>query len=190
MANQGKASVIDSNQHEAFLQYLATTRQPALNKAIYLLGYRAGLRVGSIAGLRLNDVLDASGNLKEIVQLRKEIVKNRSNYAAYISHPELRQAMEDYLAERPECEVDFLFVTQKLTGFSPNSLSHKMLGLFTKAGFEGASSHSMRRSYATNKIRANVDLVTLKTLMNHANIQQTAEYVATNDEMLLKANAC
>ena len=189
MAKQGKAAVLDSSQHQAFLDFLSTTRQPIQNKAIYLLGYRAGLRVGSIAGLRLNDVLDASGNLKEIVHLRKDIVKNRSNYSVYLSHPELRKALEDYLAERPESEVDALFVTQKLTAFSPNSLSHKLQKLFLDAGIEGASSHSMRRSYATSKIRAGVDLVTLKTLMNHANIQQTAEYVATNDEMLLKANA-
>ena len=32
-----------------------------------------------------------------------------------------------------------------------------------------------------------VDIVTLKTLMNHASIQQTSEYVANNDEMLKKA---
>jgi len=31
------------------------------------------------------------------------------------------------------------------------------------------------------------DVVSLKTLMNHSNIQQTSEYVATNDELLKKA---
>ena len=36
-------------------------------------------------------------------------------------------------------------------------------------------------------VSAGVDIVTLKTLMNHASIEQTSEYVATNDEMLKKA---
>ena len=113
MAKQGKANTLDSIRHQQFLSFLATTRQSKQNKAIYLLGYRAGLRVGSIAGLRLNDVLDTSGNLKKVVELQKDIVKNRSNYAAYLVHPELREALLDYLESRSETEVDNLFVSQK-----------------------------------------------------------------------------
>jgi len=187
MAKQGKASVLNPQQHQQFLAYLATTRQPAQNKAIYLLGYRAGMRIGSIAGLRLNDILDTSGNLKEVVELRRDIVKGRRNYAVYLTHPELRECLLTYLAERPTTEVENLFVSQKDTAFSANSLTHKMLKLYRDAGFDGASSHSGRRSFATNCIRAGVDIVSLKTLMNHSNIQQTSEYVATNEEMLKKA---
>ena len=72
MAKQGKARVLNNEEHKQFLAYLATTRQPALNKAVYLLGLRAGARIGSIAGLELNDVLDNSGNLKEVVELLLE----------------------------------------------------------------------------------------------------------------------
>ena len=36
-------------------------------------------------------------------------------------------------------------------------------------------------------IRSGVDIVSLRTLMNHASIQQTSEYVATNEHMLKKA---
>ena len=187
MANQGKASVLNPQQHQDFLAYLATTRQAAQNKAIYLLGYRAGMRIGSIAGLGINDVLDRNGNLKEVVELRRDIVKGKRNYAAYLSHPELREALAEYIAERPETDVPNLFVSQQNTAFSANSLTHKMLRLYRKAGYEGASSHSGRRSFATNCIRAGVDIVSLKTLMNHSSIQQTSEYVATNDEMLKKA---
>lgn len=187
MAKQGKARVLTTQEHTQFLQYLATTRQAALNKAVYLLGYRAGLRIGSIAGLRLNDVLDSSGKLKEVVELRRDIVKGRRNYAAYLTHPELREALLAYLAVRPETEVEDLFVSQKNTGFSANALTHKMLKLYREAGFDHASSHSGRRSFATNCIRNGVDIVSLKTLMNHASIQQTSEYVATNEELLKKA---
>ena len=145
------------------------------------------MRIGSIAGLGINDVLDRNGNLKEVVELRRDIVKGKRNYAAYLSHPELREALAEYLAERPETDVPNLFVSQQNTAFSANSLAHKMLRLYRKAGYEGASSHSGRRSFATNCIRAGVDIVSLKTLMNHSSIQQTSEYVATNDEMLKKA---
>ena len=58
----------------------------------------------------------------------------------YLVHPELREALLDYLKARPETEVDNLFVSQKQTAFSANALSHKMLKLFRDAGFDGASS--------------------------------------------------
>jgi hypothetical protein len=40
MAKQGKATVLNAEEHGRFLSYLATTRQPLQNRAIYLLGYR------------------------------------------------------------------------------------------------------------------------------------------------------
>lgn len=184
MAKQGKARILNAEQHSKFLRYLATTRQATQNVAIYLLGYRAGLRIGSIAGLKINDVIDSGGNLKEVVELRRDIVKGGRNYAVYLTHPELREALQSYLEFRPKTEVENLFVSQKNTGFSANALTHKILKLYRDAGFDGASSHSGRRSFATNCIRSGVDIVSLKVLMNHSNIQQTSEYVATDDEAL------
>jgi len=188
MANYGKASILDQDQHQAFLQFLANQRHTRRNQAIYLLSYRAGLRVQSIAGLLLNDVLDLSGNLKEVVELRPEIVKKRKNYAIYLTHPELREALTAYLSERPKmAKVDNVFISQRGRAFTPNSLTHTLLSLYRKAGFDNASSHSGRRSYATNLIRSGVDIVAVQRLMNHASTNQTAEYVETNDEFLKNA---
>tara|TARA_B100001094_G_scaffold116166_1_gene112087 strand:+ start:769 stop:1347 length:579 start_codon:yes stop_codon:yes gene_type:complete len=188
MANYGKASILDSDQHQAFLQFLENQRHTRRNQAIYLLSYRAGLRVQSIAGLLLNDVLDSSGNLKEVVELRPDIVKKRKNYAIYLTHPELRNALLAYLSERPNmAKVDNVFVSQRGNAFTPNSLTHTLLTLYRKAGLDGASSHSGRRSYATNLIRSGLDIVAVQRLMNHATTTQTAEYVETNDEFLKNA---
>ena len=188
MSKQGKASTLDQAQHSAMLQFLSNSRHSERNKAIYLLTYRAGLRIGSVAGLRLNDVIDSSGKLKEVVNLHSSIVKGGKNYAAYINHPELRSALVDFLRIRRDRKgVDALFMSQKGTGFTPNSLSHLMLKLYGSAGFEQASSHSGRRSFATNILRSGVDIVALKTLMNHSNIATTAEYVSHNEEYLKQA---
>ncbi|MDB9948741.1 site-specific integrase [Porticoccaceae bacterium] len=188
MSKQGKASTLDPIQHQEMLQFLSNSRHSRRNKAIYLLTYRAGLRIGSVAGLRLNDVIDSSGKLKEVINLHSSIVKGGKNYAAYINHPELRQALVEYLSIRPTRKgVDALFVSQKGSAFTSNSLSHLMLKLYHSAGFEQASSHSGRRSFATNILRSGVDIVALKTLMNHSNIATTAEYVSHNEDYLKKA---
>ena len=188
MSKQGKASTLDPAQHQVMLKFLSHSRHSTRNKAIYLLTYRAGLRIGSVAGLRLNDVIDSSGKVQEVINLHSSIVKGGKNYAAYINHPELRQALVDYLSIRPiRKSVDALFISQKGSAFTSNSLSHLMLKLYNSAGFEQASSHSGRRSFATNILRSGVDIVALKTLMNHSNIATTAEYVAHNEDYLKKA---
>ena len=188
MSNQGKASTLNSTEHTQFLQFLSNTRHSLRNQAIYLLSVRAGLRVQSIAGLLLNDVIDSSGNLKEVVNLHSSIVKGGKNYTVYLSHPELREALAKYTSDRkaPK-QVPNLFVSQKGRAFTPNSLSHTLLSLYREAGFDNGSSHSGRRTFATNVLKSGVDIVALKTLMNHSNISTTAEYVSHNDEYLKKA---
>tara|TARA_B110000093_G_scaffold33417_1_gene34368 strand:+ start:2017 stop:2595 length:579 start_codon:yes stop_codon:yes gene_type:complete len=187
MSNQGKAATLDQAQHKTMLEYLSSSRHSKRNTAIYLLTYRAGLRIGTVAGLRLDDVIDSSGKLNQVVNLHSSIVKGGKNYAAYINHPELQKAIEDYVSIRPNRKgVDALFVSQKGRGFTANGLSHLMLKVYGSAGFDSASSHSGRRSFATNVLRSGVDIVALKTLMNHSNIATTAEYVTHNDEYLKK----
>ena len=187
MSKQGKASVLNSAEHTQFLQFLANTRHSLRNQAIYLLSVRAGLRVQSIAGLLLNDVIDTSGNLREVVNLHSSIVKGGKNYAVYLTHPELREALTKYIFDRKSPkQVPNLFISQKGRAFTPNSLSHTLLKLYRDAGFDNGSSHSGRRSFATNVLKSGVDIVALKTLMNHSNISTTAEYVSHNDEYLKK----
>jgi integrase/recombinase XerD len=188
MSKQGKASTLSNSEHREMLRFLSKQRHSRRNTAIYLLTYRAGLRIGSVAGLRLNDVIDSSGKLKQVINLHSSIVKGGKNYTAYINHPELQNALESYLeVRRARKGVDSLFISQKGTQFSANSLSHLMLKLYASAGFDDASSHSGRRSYATNILRSGVDIVALKTLMNHSNIATTAEYVSHNEDFLKKA---
>ena len=158
MSNQGKAATLDQAQHKTMLEYLSSSRHSKRNTAIYLLTYRAGLRIGTVAGLRLDDVIDSSGKLNQVVNLHSSIVKGGKNYAAYINHPELQKAIEDYVSIRPKRKgVDALFVSQKGRGFTANGLSHLMLKVYGSAGFDSASSHSGRRSFATNVLRSGVD---------------------------------
>ena len=185
MSKQGKAATLTPTDHQEMMEFLSNSRHSSRNKAIYLLTVRAGLRIGSVAGLLLNDVIDTSGKVKEVVNLHSSIVKGGKNYAVYLNHPELKAALEEWISIRPKRKtVDNLFVSQKGQAFSPNSLSHLMLKLYAAAGFEQASSHSGRRSFATNILRSGVDIVALKTLMNHQNIATTAEYVSHNEDYL------
>jgi len=129
----------------------------------------------------------ANSTIKEVLNLHSSIVKGGRNYAIYLTHPELREALTKYISERPSnTQVPNLFINQQRSAFSANSLTHALLKLYRDAGFDNGSSHSGRRTYATNLLLAGVDIVAVKTLMNHANIATTAEYITHNDEYLKK----
>jgi len=185
MANEGQAAIISEDQHQELMQFLAQGRHSSRNMAIYLLGYRAGLRVGSIAGLTLKDVLSADGSIKTRVVARRAIMKGSKTSTFYLNHPELQEALALWIKERPNSRVGNLFVSQKGFAFAPNVLSHTIQKWFKKIGFNDCSSHSLRRSMATNVIRSGADIVALKTLLNHSNIQTTQRYVSHNDEYLM-----
>ena len=183
MAKEGKAPIIGEDNHQKMLSSLENDRHSARNRAIYLLGYHAGLRIGTIAGLRLDDVVREDGTLRDRVIGRSKIMKGSKTTTLYLNHPSLQKALKNWINIRPNTKVDSLFVSQKGKQFSSNVLSQMMLRLFKKADVEG-SAHSMRRDYATRVLRSGADIVALKTLLNHSSISTTQHYVEHNDEYL------
>ena len=130
------------------MDYLANSRHPKRDTLIYLLTYRARIRIGTIAQLKTSDILDTSNKVKQVINLRKSITKGSKMTMAYISHPELQEVIVKYLKvlenKRNRDRVRLsknLFVTQKGYPLSPNVASQIMLKHYNKAGYEGNSSH-------------------------------------------------
>ena len=185
MAKEGQAVTLNDEEHQAFLAYLDTTRHALRDKAIYLLTYRAGMRIGTVAQLTLNDIIDTSSKVKKVVILRKSITKGRKTVSAYLSHPELREALEEYIVDRQNNIRDILFYSQKGSGFTPNTLSRLMFNHYKKAGFEGSSSHQGRRAFASNCLKAGMDIVALSKVMSHSSINTTMAYIHHDESELL-----
>ena len=80
-----------------------------------------------------------------------------------------------------------LFNTQRFAAFTANSLTQVVNGIYRNAGFDGASSHSGRRSFATNLANQGTGIRVLMRLMGHRNISSTAVYIDANDDMLRRA---
>jgi len=185
MAKEGQAVTLNDEEHQAFLAYLETTRHALRDKAIYLLTYRAGMRIGTVAQLTLNDIIDTSGKVKKVVILRKSITKGKKTVSAYLSHPELREALEEYIVDRRNNIRATFFYSQKGGAFTPNTLSRLMYNHYKKAGFEGSSSHQGRRAFASNCLKAGMDIVALSKVMSHSSINTTMAYIYHDESELL-----
>lgn len=186
MANQGKARVLTKAQFDHFIAESEKTHQAALLQCVACLGYYAGLRVGTIAKLQLDDVIDHDGKVKQVVELPGEIMKGGKQSVAYFTHPRLISAISNYITNsRKTKKVGNLLVTRKNTSYTAKSLSALIEKKFKDFGFDGCSMHSFRRSFASQVINKGGDITLLRSLMNHASITTTAIYVE-NDPIVLQ----
>jgi integrase/recombinase XerD len=100
----------------------------------------------------------------------------------------LREELQRYVDIRgtPDRKQAF-FITAGGKPFSANVLTQHFFWLYRKAGIEGASSHSGRRSFITILASKGIGVRVLASLAGHRSIAVTQKYIDVNDDM--KRNA-
>ena len=78
-------------------------------------------------------------------------------------------------------------MTQKRTAFSANTLCQLFGEIYRRAGIDGASSHSGRRSFISTLAHNAVSPKVIMTLAGHKHLSTTQRYIEVNDEMLKAA---
>ena len=184
-----QAKTLTSQELRRALDYVATRRHAARNRAMLQAMYLAGLRVGECAALRYEDVLDTECNIRSEIRLDAEQTKGRYGRVVFVSD-KLRRELQAYVKSVPPKALhDKLFYTQKKDsdGFTANTLCQFFHYLFRSCGIEGATSHSPRRTFITNLAEKGVSVRVLQSLAGHRNISTTQAYIDVNDAMKRKA---
>ncbi len=169
--------------------YIATRKHAARNRACLSLMYYAGLRVGEAASLRVADIIDSDGYVRHEFQLRADQTKGRHARTVFVS-AKLHKELTAYMAvTKFHSKKDKLFYSQKTTsdGFTANTLTQHFHYLYKRAGIQGASSHSSRRSFITNLAAQGISVRLLASLAGHRSIATTQAYIDVNDDMKRKA---
>ncbi len=163
------------------------SRYAARDATMLLFTHLCGLRVGEVAALRFDDILDANGNVRDEMTL--DAARTKSKRARKIFLPkQMQRQLQDYVssvAKRPQ--NGYLFSSQKSTRFSANTATQHLKRLYAHAGICGATSHSGRRTWLTSLSQRGVSVFVLADMAGHRSIQTTQRYVTVNDEM--KRNA-
>ena len=184
-----QAKTLTAQELRRVLDYVATRPQAARNRAILLAGHLSGMRVGEIAALRIGDVLDASGYVKPEIYLAAAQTKGKQGRTVLVSD-KLRKELTAYAKTLVSKDASYAFFpTQKepKRGFTPNTLAQHLMYIYRNAGIDGASSHSMRRTFITNLASKGVGVRVLMSLAGHRNISTTQAYIDVNDEMKRRA---
>jgi integrase/recombinase XerD len=184
-----QAKTLTQQELRRVLDYIATRPHAVRNRAMLLVTHYAGMRVGEVANLRYEDVVDGDGQIRDEIRLDAEQTKGRYGRVVFVN-AKLKKELESYLGKHPQTKPESkLFYTQKRggEGFTPNTLAQHFHYIYRRAGIEGASSHSGRRTFITNLAAKGVSVRVLMSLAGHRNIGTTQQYIDCNDDMKRRA---
>lgn len=195
MARRGKARVPTEGEVKRLFAIVKVGNHARRNVAMLAVSYRLGLRAKEIAALCVNDVWGDRERIREECSLSGAMTKGGRPRTVYLTNPVVRQALKDYLDERRKREdILFnsqapLFRSQKGNAFTPNTMQQLLRRLHDRAGIVGGRSHSGRRWFCTTLVQKGIDLHSVATLMGHASVAMTMQYVSDNPQRLRRIAA-
>lgn len=155
------------------------------NRVALLMTYMLGLRAKEAAALRVQDVWDyRKGEPKKVVRLLGSMTKGNKYREVFITDMELRAQLTELLANRLGSPEGPVLLSQKGGAFTPDTMQ-KMLAQCWKRARLHASSHSGRRSFATNLIRNGADIYSVQQMMGHSSIATTQVYFSSDPNLLM-----
>lgn len=175
------------NDREIKRVFAAITRSafPARNRAMFMLSIYAGMRVGEIAALRVEDVLAADGSVREQIQLSAAQTKGNEARTVLLN-TQVQSELADYLRKhKPKSSA--LFVSKIGRGFSSNSLCQLFARIYADSGVDAATSHAGRHYFLTSLADKGVSIHVLAALAGHKNISTTMVYLTANANVMRAA---
>ncbi len=182
-----QAKTLTQAEIDQVLAYISNRRFALRNRVMMMTSFLSGMRVGEIASLTVGDVQNSDGTCKNEIRLQAHQTKGRQPRTVFIPQ-KLQVELQRYMDLRRVSDMTQpLFVTSGAKPFSANVMAQHFFWLYKKAGIDGASSHSGRRSFITNLATKGISVRVLASLAGHRSIAVTQKYIDVNDEM--KRNA-
>lgn len=190
-----QAKVPSEKEFRKVLLHIASRKHGARNKAMLLCTHLAGMRIGEVASLRLCDVLNADGSIRDEARLSAEQTKGDRGRVVLLPK-RLQEELHHYLSTRFRLKdlkavtltntSRALFPNQKNPdrGFTPNTAAQLFHYIYRRAGVIGASSHSGRRNFLTSLASKGANVRVLMELAGHRHLSTTQRYLDLNPAMM------
>ena len=151
---------------------------------IFVFGINSGLRIGDILSLKLEDVKDSQGNLKDYLDIKEQ--KTGKTRKVFFNK-QIKEALNHYLKKTGIFNLDrYLFINEKskknkpITRIRAYQLINKWckdVGLDCKVG-----GHTLRKTFGYHMRMQGVSIERISNLLNHRNIKVTFRYIGINDD--------
>jgi site-specific recombinase XerD len=148
-----------------------------MDKALFLLMLRCGLRVSEVTALQLEQI-DWPQQA-----IRIEQGKGRKDRRVYVS-PDAVTSLQVCLARRPtQAAGRYVFWNQKRPQ-RPLSIKavQKRIERYAKAAGLTVSCHGLRHTFASNLLEHGTEIVTIKEFLGHASIASSERYARVSNQ--------
>jgi site-specific recombinase XerD len=161
---------------EQVQQLFAQITQP-MDRALFLVMLRGGLRVSEVANLKL-DHIDWEQQALHIVQGKGR--KDRRVYLSPDAVASLQQCVEQHPGERAKGYV-FWNRKRQSQALSIKAIQKKM-ERYAKAAGISASCHSLRHTFASNLLEHGAEVVTIRDFLGHSQIASSERYAKVSSQ--------
>ncbi len=151
---------------------------------LFVFGINSGLRIGDLLSLKLGDVKDSRGGLKDDLDIREQ--KTGKTRKVFFNK-QIKEAISYYLKKTDIFDLDrYLFTNEKskanrpITRIRAYQLINKWcrdVGIKHKVG-----GHTLRKSFGYHLRKQGISIERISNLLNHRNIKVTFRYIGINDD--------
>ena len=171
---------------ESQLSDVLAHARPMMRVAV-LASFRAGLRAKELAALDWSMILDARGVIGSYIDLPPVSSKGRCGAGRLPITADLKDALITLWRSRRMPKAGAVLCDDHLNRLSADAVRFRLKALYEKAGLNGVSSHSGRRTFGT-RLAAQVNLSSVQRALRHARPATTLHYVdAVSDDELCNA---
>jgi site-specific recombinase XerD len=150
---------------------------------LFVLGINSGLRISDLLTLKVTDVADEKGKIKDRITLREKKTNKLKDFPLGETS---RKALKEYLDTLDAGPDQSLFASRKGSGPITRQQAYRILNDAARAiGIkEKIGTHSLRKTFGYYAFQAGVDITRIQKLLNHSSPSVTLAYIGiTQDEL-------
>ena len=184
-----QAKLLTDAEFKRLTAVINSLRYQTRNHTTVALSFYAGLRACEIAALRVGDVFDDAGGVKDTIYLNSAQTKG-SDSTTVLVNTKLKRQLEKFAKQYPvhmSTRTAPLLFSAKGGGFSAQTIVNLFKRIYKIAGIEGASSHSGRRQFVTKLADQGINARLLQVLARHKHLSTTQRYIDVNENALRNA---
>ena len=184
-----QAKLLTEPEFKRLTTIVNSLRYPTRNHTAVALSFYAGLRACEISTLRVGDVFDEAGGIKDTIYLSADQTKG-SDSATVLVNTKLKRQLVKFAKQYPvhvSTRTAPLLFSAKGGGFTAQTVVNLFKRLYKMAGIDGASSHSGRRQFATQLADRGINARLVQVLARHKHLSTTQRYIDVNESTLRSA---
>jgi integrase/recombinase XerD len=179
----GRAKILSQAEIQLLFREGLTTER---DRTLFSIALFSGARINEVCSLLAEDVYNPQGKVRPYLLIRKSNSKGQLGTRTLPIIEDLRQVLAAY---QPRTGEVYLFPGRFQGHIHPDSAARILRKACKKAGIEGASTHSFRRTALTQMSNAGIPLRVIAQMSGHRDLSQLYAYLEVKDEQVLGAAA-